>query len=53
MALSVISGGGKGGRGDELPKLLSNTALSLSSAMFQGKIGIKAVKEMQRTNPNF
>jgi hypothetical protein len=35
MALSVITVGGKGGRGDELPELLSNTALSLRSAMFQ------------------
>jgi hypothetical protein len=37
MALSVISGGEKGRRMDELPKLLSNTALRLSSAMFQGE----------------
>jgi len=49
MALSVISGGGKGRRRDELTKLSSNTALRLSSAMFQGEyrnqdLGIAADK---------
>jgi hypothetical protein len=33
----VISGGGKGRKGNELPKLLSTAAFSLSSAMFQGE----------------